>query len=99
MKNSYLDQDLETTLVTLSYFLNVSAEFLLDVPLNTVIKYFKTIEKLEEKYGIIGKKVDEEKLRQSQNHITLTPENAHLFADKLTSLSKTYESMKKQRKL
>ena len=87
------------TLVTLAYFLNVSADYLLDLPLSNIIKFFKSIEDFEEKYGIIGKKVDEEKLRHSQNRITLTPENAHLFADKLTSLSKTYESMKKQRKL
>lgn len=99
LKDYYPDRQTDELITFFTYFLNVSPEVFLQFPIEKAFHLFETISKMEEKFGVIAKRVDEYRMTQSSNKITLTHDNVDQLADNIQNIAKTYEMAHKQRKI
>ena len=99
MKNYYNDPDVEEIITFLPYFIGVSPEFLLNLPIEIGIRFMDKIAKYEEEYGIIGKKVDEYKIQESKSKVTITPDNVDQVRPLIENIGQVYDKESKKRKI
>jgi len=99
LKDYSPDKQTDEMITFFTYFLNVNPEFLMNIPVEKAFTTFKTITEMEEKFGIIAKRVDEYRISQSSNKLTITQDNVEQVADSIQHIANTYNALHKQRKV
>ena len=99
MKDYFQDKDSDEVLLLTSYFLGISADYLLEcLPIGRVENWFETLTELEKQYGIIGNRVNVHAIQKKHSTITITPENAHKMIDVVKNIAETYQYQRKLRR-